>query len=80
MHMQAPFDSATRERLKKENGLLLRIYRAAFARDSTSHATESARSNLIALLHTVRQVYGERAALDLTDALGFISVAACSTE
>jgi hypothetical protein len=78
MHTQ--FDLATGERLKKENGLLLRIYRAAFAKDPTSQATESARSNLIALRHTVRQVYGERAAVDLTDALGFISITACSAE
>ncbi len=80
MHVQASFDLATSERLKKENGLLLRIYRAAFAKDPTSQATESARSNLIALRHTVRQVYGERAAVDVTDALGFISIAACSAE
>ena len=80
MHIEAPFDLATSERLKKENGLLLRIYRAAFAKDPTSDATESARSNLIALRHTVRQVYGERAAVDMTDALGFISVAACASE
>jgi len=53
MHVQASFDLATSERLKKENGLLLRIYRAAFAKDPTSQATESARSNLIALRHTV---------------------------
>jgi hypothetical protein len=80
MHIEAPFDSATSERLKKENGLLIRIYRAAFATDPTSRATESARSNLIALRHTIRQVYGERAAFDVTDSLGFISVAACATE
>ena len=80
MHIEAPLDSATSERLKKENGLMLRIYRAAFAKDPTSLATESARSNLIALRHTVRQVYGERAAVDVTDVLGFISIAACSAE
>jgi hypothetical protein len=80
MHSEAPFDSATSERLKKENGLLLRIYQVAFATDPTSIATESARSNLIALRHTIRQVYGERAAVDVTDAPGFISVAACATE
>ena len=80
MHIEAPFDSATSERLKKENGLLLRIYQAAFAKDPTSDATESARSNLIALRHSVRQIYGERAAVDVTDALGFISIAACAAE
>ena len=80
MHIEVPFDSATSERLKKENGLPLRMYRAAFAKDPTSHATESARSNLIALRHTVRQVYGERAAVDVTDVLGFISVAVYAAE
>lgn len=80
MHIEAPFDSATSERLKKENGLLLRIYQAAFAKDPTSLATESARSNLIALRHSVRQIYGERAAVDVTDALGFISIAAFAAE
>ena len=80
MHIEAPFDSATSERLKKENGLLLKIYRAAFARDPASNATESARSNLIALRHTVRQICGERAAVDVTDALGFVSVAVCASE
>jgi hypothetical protein len=80
MHIQAPFDLATSERVKKESGLLLRMYRAAFVKDPTSQATESARSNLIALRHTVRQVYGERAAVDVTDAVGFISTAVCPAE
>lgn len=80
MNIEAPFDLAIRERLKKENGLLLKIYWAAFAKDPTSHATESARSNLIALRHTVTQLYGERAAVDVTDALGFISFATCASE
>ena len=80
MHIEVRLQSATSERLKKENGLLLRIYRAAFARDPASHATKLARSNLISLRHTVGQVYGERAAVNVTDALGFISTAACATE
>jgi hypothetical protein len=80
MQTEAPLSSATSERLKKEHGLLLRTYRAAFAKDPTSSATESARSNLIALRHTIRQIYGERAAVDVTDVLGFIAVAASSAE
>ena len=80
MHIEGPLNLAISERLKKENGLLLRIYRAAFAKDPTSRATQLARSNLIALRHTIRQIYGERAAVDVTDALGFISVAASSIE
>lgn len=79
MHIEAPLHSAISERLKKENGLLLKIYRAAFATDRIIRATESARSNLIALRHTIRQAYG-RAGGDVTDALGFIPVAACAIE
>jgi hypothetical protein len=80
MHSEVPFDSATSERLRKENGLLLRLYQIAFATDPTSTATESARSNLIALRHTIGQIYGERAAVDVTDAPGLISVATRATE
>ena len=80
MYIEAPFDSATSERLKKENGLLLRIYRAAFAQGPHQPCHRIARNNLIALRHIVRQVYGERAGVDVTDDLGFISVAACATE
>jgi hypothetical protein len=50
--------------------LLLRTYRAAFARDSDSDATKSRRSNLIALLHTIHQVYGASISMDVTNALG----------
>ena len=62
MHIEGPLNLAISERLKKENELLLKIYRAALAKNHTGRATESARSNLIALRHTIRQIYGERAA------------------
>lgn len=55
--------------------MLLKLYRVAFATDPTSIATESALGNLIGLRHTIRQIYGERAAVDVTGAPGFISVA-----
>jgi hypothetical protein len=35
------------------------MYQAEFAKDPTSRATESSRSNVIALRHTIKQMYGE---------------------
>jgi len=58
MHTDKQFNAATIERLAQQSGLLLKTYRAEFARDPDSHATKSSRSNLIALLHTIHQVYG----------------------
>ena len=50
------------ERLRKQVEFLLRVYQAEFDQDPTSHATESSRSNVIAMRHTVRQMYGETVA------------------
>ena len=47
------------ERLGKQSGFLLKTYQAELARDPTSHGTESSRSNMIALWHTIRQIYGK---------------------
>ena len=60
--------------------MLLRTYRAAFARDSDSDATKSWRSNLIALLHTIHQVYGASIPMDVTNALGFTDLYAESNK
>jgi hypothetical protein len=49
----------TIERLKKQSALLQRLYQAEFASDPTSSATESSRSNLMALRHTIAQMYGD---------------------
>jgi hypothetical protein len=49
----------TIERVRKQSALLLRLYRAELASDPTSRATESSRSNLMALPHTVAQMYGD---------------------
>ena len=46
------------ERLGRQSGLLLRLYQAELARDPASRETESSRSNLIALRHTIAQIYG----------------------
>ena len=55
----------TIERLKKQHEFLLRLFQAECAKDPGSRATESSRSNVIALQHTVRQLYGEAIARDL---------------
>ena len=52
-------DALITARLRKQSELLVRIYRAELAKDPKSQATESSRSNAIAMLHTVRQLYGE---------------------
>jgi hypothetical protein len=59
MQVAERLDSTTIERLSKQREFLLRIYRAESAKDPTSRATESSRSNVIAVQHTVRQIYGE---------------------
>jgi len=76
MHADKEFNAATIERLGEQSGLLLKTYRTAFARDPDSEATKSSRSNLIALLHTIRQVYGVSISEDVTNALGFLDILA----
>ena len=49
----------TIERVRKQGALLLRLYPAELASDPTSRATESSRSNLMALRHTIAQMYGD---------------------
>jgi hypothetical protein len=58
-------DSETIERLGKQGGLLLSMYHAELAKDPASRATESSRSNVIALWHTIKQIYGKTAARDV---------------
>ena len=69
--MEAHLDAETTERLEEQSGLLLRMYQAEFAKDPASRATGSLRSNMIALRHTIHQIYGEGAARDVANALGF---------
>jgi len=38
------------------------VYQAEFDQDPASQAAESSRSNVIAMRHTVRQIYGETVA------------------
>ena len=64
MPVAEQLDSVTSERLRKQARFLQGIYQAEFDQDPTSHATESSRSNLIAMQHTVRQIYGDAIARD----------------
>jgi hypothetical protein len=56
-------DSGTIERLERQEDLLLRMYQAELAKDPTSRAAESSRSNMIALRHTIDEIYGKAAKL-----------------
>ncbi|MCU1271519.1 MAG: hypothetical protein JWN74_2813 [Acidobacteriaceae bacterium] len=80
MQTEAQLKPETIERLEEQSGFLLRTYELELGKDPASRATESARSNLIALRHTINQIYGESAALDVTDALGFAVVSVSGDE
>lgn len=71
MQLEALVSEETIERLEEQSGLLLRLYRAEYAKDPTSVATERARSNVIALRHSITQIYGQAATLDVANAVGF---------
>ena len=70
MQIEANLDAETIERLEEQSELLLKMYQAEFAKDPTSLATESSRSNMIALRHSINQIYGA-AGLDVANAMGF---------
>ena len=80
MQTEAQLKPETIERLEEQSGFLLRTYELELGKDPASRATESARSNLIALRHTINHIYGESAALDVTDALGFATVSVSGDE
>jgi hypothetical protein len=52
-------DSGTIERLGEQGRFLLGTYELELAKDPASRATESSRSNVIALWHTIKQIYGK---------------------
>ena len=72
MQIEANLDAETIERLEEQSRLLLRTYQAEFAKDPASPATEASRSNMIALRHSINQIYGA-AGLDVANAMGFPS-------
>ena len=59
MQSEEKLHLGTIERVSKQSALLLRLYQAELASDPTSCATESSRSNLMALRHTIAQIYGD---------------------
>jgi hypothetical protein len=65
MHLSDKLDSETLKRLGKQGGFLLRTYQAELAKSPTSHATESSRSNLMAMQRTIEQMYGDAVARDV---------------
>jgi hypothetical protein len=67
MHLVEELDSGTIKRLGKQGGFLLRMHQADLAKDPTSLATESSRSNLMAVQHTVKQMFGEAVARDVAN-------------
>ena len=67
MHLVEELDWGSIKRLGKQVRFLLRIHQAELAKDPTSRATESSRSNVIALWHTIRQIYGRAVARDVAN-------------
>jgi len=67
MPVAEQLDSVLIERLRKQQAFLLRNYRAELAQDSASRATESSRSHLIAVQHTIEQLYGKAIVRDASD-------------
>jgi hypothetical protein len=67
MKLIEELDSGSIMRLGKQHSLLLRIHQENFTNNPTSYATKSSRSNLMAVRHTVKEMYGEAVARDMAD-------------
>jgi hypothetical protein len=67
MHVLEELDAGTLKHLVKQGGFLLKLHQAELAKDPTSSATESSRSHVMAVRHTVKQVYGSAVAIDVAD-------------
>ena len=80
MHIEAQLGLETVERLREQTGLLQRTYQSELAKDPSSRATEASRSNLIALRHSIHQIYGDSVLPEITEALSFDPVATESDE
>ena len=59
MQFLEPLGPRTIVRLEDKGELLLKMYLSERAKDPSSRATESSRNNVIALRHTITQMYGE---------------------
>ena len=67
MHLVDELNAGILKHLVKQGGFLLKLHQVEIAKDPTSRATESSRSNLLAVRHTVKQVYGSAVAIDVAD-------------
>src|ERR1700687_3251367 len=67
MNVLEGLDAGTLKYLVKQAGFLLKLHQAELAKNPTSRATKSSRSNLMAVRHTVEQVYGSAVAIDVAD-------------
>jgi hypothetical protein len=56
MHVVDELNAGILKHLVKQGGFLLKLHQVELAKDPTSRATESSRSNLLAVRHTVKQV------------------------
>lgn len=65
MRLLEALDVGTLKYLVKQCRFLLKLHQAELAKDPTSHATGSSRSNLMAVHHTVKQLYGSAVAMDV---------------
>ena len=60
-------DLGTIKFLGQQGGFLLAMYHEELAKDPASRATGSSRSNVIALWHTIKQIYGKAVARDVAN-------------
>ena len=67
MHVLEGLDAGTLKYLVKQAGFLLKLHQAELAKNPTSRATKSSRSNLMAVRHTFKEMYGEAVARDMGD-------------
>jgi hypothetical protein len=64
MNLVEKLDSKTIEHLGKQGKFLLQMHQAELAKNPNSHATASSRSNMMAVQHTIEQMYGKAVARD----------------
>jgi hypothetical protein len=67
MHALEKLDSITIKRLGEQRRFLLRMHQVELAKNPASRATKSSRSNLMAVQHTLEQMYGKAVARDVAN-------------
>jgi hypothetical protein len=70
MNCAGALDAETIERLRRQHELLANTYYSELLKDPTSLAAQSSRSNVMAVAHTITQLYGEGVAQDVTERPG----------